>query len=276
MGAGEESTTDKPLLRKRKAVRNLKDTAAFEATQVKSKARKIATPSFFSAEHQSASFLYENLKANIGKMINNYFFYSLGAYIYFDCKSNKENDKPSDMDKRSIFAAKKQETGWKLHISVEPGQISSAWAIIYPILMEYEISAKIVEHDVFKRKPIEDVSGKQFTIYEFKNRHIDSSSWSNIIQKIENELRQHGVSSGIIPTSNKQIPNSEYFSYRNDTDPRGKYISDVAAQKYAELHVQEDPQLLSYNLTKDKDPFEHVSLQIDLDLTQIGSELNPS
>ena len=275
MGVGEEPTADKPLLRKRKAVSNLKDTAAFEAAQVKSKAKKIATPSFFSAE-QKDPLLYENLKANIGKTINNYFFYSLGAYIYFDCKSNKENDKPADMDKRSIFAAKKQETGWKLHISVDPGKVSSAWAIIYPILMEYEISAKIVEHDVLKRKSTEDVSGKQLTIYEFKNTHIDSLLWINIIQKIENELRQHGIGSGTIPPSNKQIPNSEYFSYRNDTDPRGKYISDVAAQKYVELHAQEDPKLLPYNLKKDKDPFEHVSLQIDLDPTQIGSELNPS
>lgn len=275
-------TTEKPLLSRRKAVRNLKDLAPSSATQIKSEPENKTTQSFSPAEQiiDEDSFPYENLKDNIGKKINNYFFSSLGAYIYFACVSNKENDtseteKPVKV-KRSIFAAKKQETGWKLHISVDSSQISLAWAIIYPILMENEISAKILEHDVLKRKAIEEISSKQLTIYEFKNRHIDSSAWNNVIQKIENELRQHGIRKGIEPKSNKQIPNSEYFSYRNDTDPTGKYISDGAAQRYVAMHLHEDPQLRSYNLTKDKDPFEEVMLQIDLNQDHIERKLNPS
>ncbi|WP_019216664.1 hypothetical protein [Legionella tunisiensis] len=207
-------------------------------------------------------------------------FYSLESYIYFRCSNSRStysgDDKPATANKRSIFAGQKAATGWKLHISVDPGQISAAWAIIYPILMENEISAKILAPDVLKRKPIEKVSGKQFTIYQFQHRHIDTDAWINIMQRIENELRQHGIAKGIIPTANKQIPNSNYFSYRNDTDRSGRYISDATAQKYVELHMHEEPHLLPYNLTQADDPFTKVALQPHLDQNKIESELKPS
>lgn len=267
--------TDKPVLHKRKAVRNLKDLARSSANPAEPEPSAL----LFSPGEQippKDPFRYENLKDNIGKRVGNYLFYSLEAYIYFSCSSNKEEkDKPAKIDKRSIFAAQKAEAGWKLHISVDPSQISAAWAIIYPILMENEISAKILAPDVLKRKPIEEVSGKQFTIYQFRHKHIDAGTWIKIMQRIENEFRQHGIGSGVIPPANKQIPNSEYFSYRNDTDLSGKYVSDATAQRYVDMHIHEDPQLLPYNLPKDNDPFEEVTLQINLDQNQIGSELTP-
>lgn len=273
------STAAKPLLSKRKAVKNLKELASSSTGSVKREA-STSTPAFFLEEqtlHQDP-FLYENLKDNIGKKIDNYFFYSLESYIYFKYSpgSNNRNDRPAVAAKRSIFAGQKVETGWKLHISVDPGQISAAWAIIYPILMENEISAKILDPDVLKRKPIEKVSGKQFTIYQFQHKHINTDAWIDIMQRIENELREHGIAKGVTPTANKQIPNSEYFSYRNDADPSGRYISDTKAQRFVELHKHEAPQLFAYNLTNEKDPFAEVALQSHLDQNQIESELKPT
>ncbi len=135
-------------------------------------------------------------------------------------------------------------------------------------MMEHEISAKILDPDVLMRKSIEEVSSKQFTIYQFKNKHLDSAKWLHIVQRIELELQLHGIGKGIIPVANKQIPNSEYISYRNDSDMRGRYISDVVAARYVELHIHEDSQLVPYNLIKDIDPFEEISLHANLDHNQ--------
>ena len=165
------------------------------------------------------------------------------------------------VNKRALFATQKPELGWKLHISVAPDQVANAWEFIYPILMENKISIKILDPDVLKKKPVEEISSKQFTIYQFKNKHIAPTEWLDIVQQIENELQHHGINKGIIPVANKQMTNSEYFSYRNDTDPSGRYISDVTAVKYVELHIHENSQLVPYNLTKDLDPFKEISLQ---------------
>lgn len=261
----------KPLLQKRKAVRNLKE---------------IATPStkqFFQPDKTSPRGIepskeklqYEDLKSNIGKTVNNYFFYVIGAYIYFSSKNrNKENEGASKFDKRSLFAHKKQETGWKLHLSVDPTQVSLAWTLIYPILMENEVSAKILSHEILMKKSTEEVSNKQITFYEFKNKHLNSGEWSSMLQQIEDKLRQHGIGPSSLPSADKQIPNSVYFSYRNDTDPTGKYISGSGANNYVFLHGSKDPQLVPYNLIKAQDPFKEVSLKPYLE-DQMDSVLQP-
>ncbi|WP_412754867.1 hypothetical protein [Legionella donaldsonii] len=277
MGTTKVSSGNKPLLSKRKAVRNLKELASSSTGSVNLEA---STSAFFPKEqtpHQDP-FLYENLQDNIGKKIDNYFLYSLESYIYFKCSPdcNNEKNKLAVAAKRSIFAGQRVETGWKLHISVDPGQISAAWAIIYPILMENKMSAKILAPDVLKSKPIEKVSGKQFTIYQFQHKHINTDAWIDIMQRIENELREHGIAKGVTPTANKQIPNSEYFSYRNDAGPGGRYISDTKAQQFVELHQHEDPPLLAYNLANTNDPFTEVVLQSPLDHNQIDNELKPT
>lgn len=279
MGTTKVISGNKPLLSKTKAVKNLKELASSSTGSVKVEA-STSTPAFFPEEqttHQDP-FLYENLKDNIGKKIDNYLFYSLESYIYFKCSPdhNSGNNRLAIAARRSIFAGQKLETGWKLHISVDPGQISAAWAIIYPILMENKISAKILAPNVLKSKPIEKVSGKQFTIYQFQHKHITTDEWIDIMQRIENELREHGIAKAVTPTANKQIPNSEYFSYRNDADLSGRYISDTKAQGYVELYKHKDPQLRAYNLANAKDPFTEVVLQSHLDQNQIENELKPT
>ncbi|ASQ44598.1 hypothetical protein [Legionella clemsonensis] len=254
----------KPVLQKRKAIRNLKEIAV-----TTSKTNQLFRPNQTSHPGSSkgmappkGEFQYENLKSNIGKTVNNYFFYAMGAYIYFTSKPrNKENQGASKVEKRSLFTQKKQETGWKLHLSVDPTQISLAWTLIYPILMEKAISAKILRHEILMKKSTEEVSNKQITVYEFKNKHINSEEWSSILQQIEDKLRQHGISPSNLPPADKQIPNSAYFSYRNDTDHTGKYISGSGAKNYVSLYSREDPQLVPYNLIKAQDPFEKVSLK---------------
>ena len=258
-----------PLVKRKKKVINLKTLIASSSEQIDGVPNTIVSHSFFSeVQVDKNPLLYENLRDNLGKWVQNYFIYLLDGYIYFKCNIDLESQ-PSGLGKRSLFAAQKPETGWKFHISVAPHQIANAWAIIYPIFMENNISVKILDPEILKRKSVEEVSSKQFTIYQFKNNHIAPAVWLDIMQRIEGELEQHGIGKGIIPISNKQITNSEYFSYRNDSDLRGRYISDVAASKYVDLHINEDAQLVPYNLTKAIDPFEEISLHTKSKQNQI-------
>ena len=74
MGTTKVSSGNKPLLSKRKAVRNLKELASSSTGSVNLEA-STSTPAFFYKEqtpHQDP-FLYENLPDNIGKKIDNYF-----------------------------------------------------------------------------------------------------------------------------------------------------------------------------------------------------------
>ncbi|KTD07695.1 hypothetical protein [Legionella jamestowniensis] len=265
----------KPSLQKRKAVRNLKEIATSSTNQF-FQPNNTSPPGFSeSMESSKEKLQYESLKSNLGKTINNYFLYAIGAYIYFNSRNrNKENEGASKFDKRSLFAQKKQETGWKLHLSVDPTQVSLAWTLIYPILMENDVSAKILSHESLMKKSMEKVSNKQITLYEFKNKHINSEEWSSMLQQIEDKLRQHGIGPSNLPPADKQIPNSVYFSYRNDTDHTGKYISGSGAKNYVSLHGSKDPQLVPYNLIKAQDPFEEVSLKPYLD-NQMDSALHP-
>lgn len=140
--------------------------------------------------------------------------------------------------------------------------------------MENDVSAKILSHESLMKKSMEKVSNKQITLYEFKNKHINSEEWSSMLQQIEDKLRQHGIGPSNLPPADKQIPNSVYFSYRNDTDHTGKYISGSGAKNYVSLHGSKDPQLVPYNLIKAQDPFEEVSLKPYLD-NQMDSALHP-
>lgn len=274
----EKPNAPKPPLQKRKAERDLKKIAgSFIASSSTTTSSPKAHSSLFSppkevdssGRHEEptstkAHLEYQHLTNNIGKTIDNYFTYSLGAYLFLQHgKDAPGQSKPTQVNKRSLFANKKQEeTGWKLHISVDPGQISAAWSVIYPILMEHKISLKIIDPEVVKRKSSEEIASKQFTIYQFKNKHIDSSAWLNIMQHIENALRIQGINKGSISPANKEIPHSDYFSYRNDTGPNGKYISDKAAEQYVTMHA---PQLPAYNLSNAADPFATLSLQPSLE-----------
>ena len=123
------STSKIPLLKRKKAVNNLKALMNSSSEQVNTESNKGAFHSFFSEELVAKNpFLYENLRDNIGKWIQNYFFYVIEGYIYFKCNHAQES-KPISIDKRSLFAAKKPDIGWKLHISVAPDQIAKAWTI---------------------------------------------------------------------------------------------------------------------------------------------------
>lgn len=97
----------KPSLQKRKAVRNLKEIATSSTNQF-FQPNNTSPPGFSeSMESSKEKLQYESLKSNLGKTINNYFLYAIGAYIYFNSRNrNKENEGASKFDKRSLFAQK--------------------------------------------------------------------------------------------------------------------------------------------------------------------------
>ncbi|WP_156812464.1 hypothetical protein [Legionella tunisiensis] len=79
---GASTGTGKPLLSKRKAVRNLKELANSSIASVKSEP-STSTPAFFSEEKipYKDPLMYENLKDNIGKKLSNYFLLTGELYL---------------------------------------------------------------------------------------------------------------------------------------------------------------------------------------------------
>lgn len=253
----QDKTILSPKLIKRKAVQNLKKIASSSTARSSETTKK---PSFFKQVSKSENPLqYERLKEQLFVKGDNYLITALSGYIYLNC-TKQATVTLSEKDRRALYATKHQETGWKLHINIEPTQISAAWSIIYPILLTHNISAKIIAPDKFKQFSIDKVSSKQVTIYQGKNQSIDKTTWGSIMQQIEDELQYHQIERGILPPANKEVANSAYFSYRNDADANGNYISDLAAQGYVEQHHHEDPTLVAYNLSQATDPFDGIEL----------------
>ncbi|WP_133128031.1 hypothetical protein [Legionella nagasakiensis] len=217
---------------------------------------------------------YDNLPHILGKETGCYKAYALGSYIHINFLEKKApRERTAPLDRRAaLLAMHAQPTGWKLHISIEPTQISEAWALIYPILMAHRVTGiKVLSPDVLARKMADSEEGraevacKQITIYQFQNKAVDAASWLNIMQEIEGALQSHAIGHGSRPLANHSIAGSQYFSYRNDSHPvRKGYISDKAAECYIAEHEHEAADLQAYNLINAPDPFEEINLHIGL------------
>ena len=71
-----------PLVKRKKAVRNLKKLMNSSSENPKAEPSSVSVHSFFSEEQVVKNpFLYENLRENIGKRVNQYFLYFLEGYI---------------------------------------------------------------------------------------------------------------------------------------------------------------------------------------------------
>ena len=127
------------------------------------------------------------------------------------------------------------ETGWKFHISLDQDQehnganLAAGWDIVNKVLREHHCP----EWKIIMQAEANVGVGKQITIFAYKDDKT-ASDWQSILQEIENGL----INANINPDragfteKDKNIPGSQYISYRNDSDPRGQYLPEKRAISY--------------------------------------------
>lgn len=137
-----------------------------------------------------------------------------------------------------------KEVGWKVHISINDSDkknLAKAWDVVEEILIEEKLQAKIVMPDADFYKDSQQC-GKQITIY----CHMTfNRNWESIFNRIEDSLYKAEIQSGEFSPGDRQIPESNYLSYRNDDNGHGKYISSNS----------------DYNPSRQSDPFINFSLE---------------
>lgn len=215
-------------------------------------------------------FDYINLSNTIKDKSGHYIIARMGSHLQLYKRDeqqpspNVKVSSPRIHERMKAFQSQKllnESVGWKLHISVDPADIDTAWSIIHPILFTHQVSAvKIISPDALLKhltnQTLDGINAKQFTIYLFRNNHLNPDQWADMIKNIEDALIENKIKPGKIPVANRIIEESNYFSYRNDTHPNTKaYISDQDAELYAKQ--SKDP-LDAYNLIKAEDPLKNI------------------
>ena len=124
--------------------------------------------------------------------------------------------------------------GWKMHISVDAGQVHKASALVVPIAVAHEVEEfKIVD----TQEHVRESGGKIITIYFYNEEKdiINHRGIEKLVQNIEEILIRNHIPTGLHVIGDRQLTNSQYISYRcgyrayvvigDDRIPREKTIA---------------------------------------------------
>ncbi|WP_238231100.1 5'-3' exonuclease [Methylobacterium hispanicum] len=134
--------------------------------------------------------------------------------------------------------------GWKIHVSVDPGQVAEAWDALLPIAAEARLQAKVAGPSLLARlgDPANRQAGKTLVLYA--ETAPDVGRWRAILARVEEALDKAGVAPGPRVAGDRPISGSSYLQRRADRGRDGRYASGPAA----------------YNPFGWPDPFEVVSV----------------
>lgn len=217
--------------------------------QVVNNAVKIATANPTYAElnqiySESTTTLYGNHKVTLGGVR----YPSAWANFVTDDKSFAE------------FISNKSFSGdspWKMHLSIQPDDLSKAWDLMYPMLAEMSCNFKVSRlaiiadknekiqtatnieiSDEEKRSALMDgdrlTKGMQITVYIPEGQE---AAYQALAERIESKLNAAGVRAGEIHSSDRAL--GSYISVRNDVR-NGKYVPHDQAIEYKDPN-QVDP-----------------------------------
>lgn len=172
---------------------------------------------------------------------------SVGEYIV---SKSAKNDMFTDFRHSSLTQS--LSTGWKAHISIAPDQVSQAYKLIVPILVQYGVLqfkfsdipfmahclSKVKDNENFLKSTRRLHDGMQVSIYM---QNGQEEVFNKMLAEIENKLIDHQISPGIIDASDRQL--GQFTSIRHQ-----------GTEKYLE---SKDVQ--SYNPEGVKDPFVEIS-----------------
>ena len=134
--------------------------------------------------------------------------------------------------------------GWKIHVSVDPGQVAQAWDAILPVAAEARLQAKVAGPSLLARlgDPANRQAGKMVVLYA--ETAPDVGRWRAILAQVEDALQKAGVVPGPRVAGDRPVSGSTYLQRRADRGRDGRYASGPAA----------------YNPFGWPDPFEDVSI----------------
>jgi hypothetical protein len=163
-----------------------------------------------------------------------------GGFIQFDQFPNKPNNL----------------TGWKIHLSVDPRDVTRATEIIADIYRSHH--AKIFKvtnpkNTIGFANPADSQAGKMFTLYD-----TGEKNWPEIMREIEARFKAQGIKPSHPVGEDVHVKGSQYAYRRNDLNPHapaGSEESYVPASEARKInpHQPHNP----YNI---HDPLEHVDL----------------
>jgi hypothetical protein len=186
------------------------------------------------------AFSYENLTRKRGAEFERY-----EAAVENDFFKVSRKDAPE----------KASPVGWKIHISLDDADkgersrddpssenISKAWNIVKSVLIENRMDffKVVVPNAIADERALSHQVGRQITIYANDLR----KPYDRIIQTITDRFVEQGIKPGLKPNIDRPIQGSSFFTYRNDNDGDGNYLSAKDAK--------------SYNQTTDADPFQNM------------------
>lgn len=187
-------------------------------------------------EKESAPFTYAYMQARF-RLTRNY--YGEEDDLYCQLASSEQNDLYLHLSKKGqnrgdVIGVS---TGWKVHVSVAYKDIGKAWDITLKKIIEYGVcNAKVITTgSVYLEHVAKMQKGKEIVIYAFDYFSEDSTRWSNILNELEQALREGKVAKGehpIVRVGNTitgylepKISESLYFYCEDDSRDIAKFLS---------------------------------------------------
>lgn len=102
---------------------------------------------------------------------------------------------------------RKDQTGWKIHVSVANTEenIAMAWQLVAAKVIEYGVyEAKAVGNRYVEKK---HQIGKEIVIYEYSSR--PDMNWQSFLQELENDFRRNGIVAGEHPNPKFRLPEGD-------------------------------------------------------------------